>query len=301
MFYRSLMISLTALFLLVGNLKADTFRTDCNDLYGCKPSYSNSKPTESKSSPLGQPLGQKGTAHSSSSKPKPSPSSASAPSSLNAGKKNFLHSVVFITALFDNGVQKQGYGLLIQDGYILGLADLVREEGSYLRRVEAKIQDGSSNSLMCFAMLRLRATDSRLSLLRAENYTDIYCNKRPESFYHQWINLNQWIPIGQKTPPPSKINQVLFPFIAESNVLTYKKSSLKALGKVESSGGLPLFDSKGAFLGFLSKDSKDAKNASSLISSREAHDFICDVAKRRLLPTSDLIRPCLASNASASR
>lgn len=218
-------------------------------------------------------------------------------------KGSFLYSVVLLTALFDNGVQKQGYGILIKDGYTIAAADLMNEEGAYLRSVTAKMQDDTSNSLMCFAMLRLRATDSKLSLLRAENYTDIYCNTRPESFYHQRINLHYFTPIRLGTLKHTILGRndnVLFPFVTENNTLAYRSSSIANIQKHSAIYGMPLFNSSGGFVGFLYTDESSGSSGSGaakkrknvVISSDEVRNFICNVARNNLLPTSDLTRSC---------
>lgn len=297
-------------FLLCPSIQADTLDIDCNDLYGpCNPSNTT---TSTKAIPKTDSNSVKNIdtsqnnpfTHSlkeaTTSSPAPQQQhiggfiSSGAMPPLGSRKRGFLYSVVFLTALFDNGVQKQGYGILLKDGYVLGAAGLLNEKNAFLRNVMAKIQDDSSNSLMCFAMLRLRATNTKLSLLRAENYTDIYCNTRPESFYHQRINLHYWTPIRGnvlKNTVLSRSDNVLFPFITENNTLHYKSSSINSIQKRNAGYGLPLFNGGGSFVGFL-HTTNNPKNPNAVVSSDEVRKFICDIAKRRLLPVTDLVRPC---------
>lgn len=288
---------------------ADSQDFDCNDLYGDCNQFDNSKSHADSTYDPGVIINKKSNVsqynapnrlqqenkHTTKQSQGTAFVSSGAMPQLGRYKKNFLYSVVFLTALFDNGVQKQGYGILLKDGYTLAAADLMTEEGAYLRSVMAKMQDDSTNSLMCFAMLRLRATDNKLSLLRAENYTDIYCNTRPESFYHQRINLHYFTPIRTgmlKSTVLSRSDNVLFPFIAENNTLHYKSSSLVNVQKHSAIYGLPLFNGSGNFVGFL-YTTNNPKQRNVVISSDEVRNFICTIAQKRLLPTSDLTRSCL--------
>ena len=286
---------------LVSPLYADGFG-DCNDLYGC---------IDGGTTQIPQSGGQNKGGNKSSNSNKATQNkqgtqgyqggflASGAMPTLGARKGSFLYSIALLTALFDNGVQKQGYGILLKDGYILAAADLMNEDGAYLRSVMAKMQDDSSKSLMCFAMLRLRATDSKLSLLRAENYTDIYCNTREESFYHQRINLHHFTPIYKgmlKNTVLSRKDNVLFPFVTENNALFYKSASIANIQKHSAIHGLPLFNSGGHFVGFLYSMNESKKRRNVVVSSDEVRDFVCDVAKRRLLPASDLTRACVKNN-----
>lgn len=279
----------------ISPIYADGFG-DCNDLYGCaQDKITQTSPTNTnKGGNTKKPENKGNTQY-----PQQSGFLASgAMPALGVQKRSFLYSVTLLTALFDNGVQKQGYGILLKDGYILAAADLMNEDGAYLRSIMAKIQDDSSKSLMCFAMLRLRATDSKLSLLRAENYTDIYCNTRPESFYHQRINLHYFTPIysgALKNTILSRKDNVLFPFVTENNTLFYKSSSITNIQKHSAIHGLPLFNANGYFVGFL-YSINEPKKRNVVVSSDEVRDFVCDVARRKLLPTSDLTRACMRNN-----
>ena len=286
-------VIIASLLLLCAFAYADGINFDCNDLYGnCDSKNVNT--------PKGSQGGQKGSGTSNSTGKSGANNSntikgqtgVSVPSGFSNKRGGFLYSVVFLSALFDNGVQKQGYGILIKDGYILAAAELMNEPNAYIREVVAKVQDDSSNSLMCFAMLRLRASDTKLSLLRAENYTDIYCNRRPESFYHQRINLHHYTPVHKGTLKRtilSSKDSVLFPFISDDNSMRYRSASISNINKHKAVHGLPLFNSKGIFVGFMY--STGDKNT--IISSDESNDFICNtIAKNRLLPVSDLTRAC---------
>ncbi len=295
--YRLLLLSM---FLTIC-LNADTLDFDCDDLYGCTDSKQS---TTNKGSNNGgnREVGKATTKPTNNNKNKGNNIKAyggfvvsGAMPSIGVNRKGFLYSVVLLTALFDNGVQKHGYGILLKDGYVLASADLMNDDGAYLRSVMAKIQDDSTNSLMCFAMLRLRATDDKLSLLRAENYTDIYCNTRSESFYHERINLHYFTPIYSGTLKHtvlSRNDKVLFPFVTENNALHYKTSSISHIQKHSAIHGLPLFNASGNFVGFLYSNNGGTKNKNVILSSDEVRDFICMVAKRKLLPTSDLTRAC---------
>ncbi|MCI5786817.1 hypothetical protein [Helicobacter trogontum] len=284
-------------------LYADGF-ADCNDLYGCMDNNAIATPTNKANAYEGKSGNtSKATIHTNKSNVRNQQGgflASGAMPILGARKGSFLYSVALLTALFDNGVQKQGYGVLLKDGYILAAADLMNEDGAYLRSVMAKMQDDSSKSLMCFAMLRLRATDSKLSLLRAENYTDIYCNTREESFYHQRINLHYFTPIYKgmlKNTILSRSDTVLFPFVTGNNALFYKSSSIANIQKHSAIHGLPLFNSSGHFVGFLYNMS-EPKKRNIVVSSDEVRDFVCDIAKRKLLPTSDLTRACIKNSAA---
>ncbi len=280
-------------------LYADGFG-DCDDLYGCAQS-GTTQMTGSHTNNTHKGNNNKHARPQTTQKiqqPQGGFLASGAMPALGAQRRSFLYSITLLTALFDNGVQKQGYGILLKDGYILAAADLMNEDGAYLRNVMAKMQDDSSKSLMCFAMLRLRATDSKLSLLRAENYTDIYCNTRSESFYHQRINLHYFTPIyggALKSTVLSRQDHVLFPFVTENNALHYKSASIANIQKHSAIHGLPLFNASGYFVGFL-YSVNEPKKRNIVVSSDEVRDFVCAVANRRLLPTSDLTRACTKNN-----
>lgn len=322
---RFLLIFMLFFYSFLNVVSADTTDFDCNDLYGNCNIPSNPAKIESSGDSKGDSKGvtggissgiNSGVSKGNTNATKPVNSgnvstfsdinkstdnesvkaqNAFLPSGNFSRKKgSFLYSIVLLTALFDNGVQKQGYGILIKDGYTLAAADLMTEEGAYLRSVTAKMQDDTSPSLMCFAMLRLRATDNKLSLLRAENYTDIYCNTRPESFYHQRINLHYFTPIRLGTLKGTILGRndsVLFPYVTENNTLAYRSSSIANIQQHSAVHGMPLFNSSGAFVGFL-YTTYEPKRKNVVISSDEVRKFICGVVANNLLPTSDLTRSC---------
>ncbi|PAF49339.1 hypothetical protein BKH43_06720 [Helicobacter sp. 13S00401-1] len=217
-----------------------------------------------------------------------------------------VYSVVVLNVFFENGIQKRGYGILLQDGYVLSSASLVNETGSFAKTIKARMQDDVAHSLMCVARFRTVANDldTNLSLLEPVAYTDINCLPRSESFYHERINVKYGLNISKqdllatlvsaKSDDSKQDVKALYPSINVDDSLFMKKEDLQDLLKSKDTLSLPLFSPSGGFLGLLSKDSFKGADTlkDKLVSNQSAYKFVCEAARLNQIKSPNISSYC---------
>ncbi|PAF45441.1 hypothetical protein [Helicobacter sp. 11S02629-2] len=215
-----------------------------------------------------------------------------------------VYSVVVLNVFFKNGVQKRGYGILLQDGYVLSSASLVNESDSFAKTIKARMQDDVAHSLMCVARFETVANDldTNLSLLAPVAYTDINCLPRSESFYHERINVKYGLNISKSSQDitlvkdasnnkDSKDDIALYPAISLDDSLFMKKEDFKDLLKKQDALSLPLFAKDGNFLGLLSKASYGGEKTR-LVSNQSVYKFVCESTKFNQIKSPNISSHC---------
>lgn len=109
--------------------------------------------------------------------------------SIVGEKASWIHAIGAITVYFDDGNLNYGFGVLLKDGKFLTSSEILRNYGKYPKKIEVKMQDDSAKPLICIANLQIEKLDNvkGLALLKTQNFTNDYCQERPESFYHKRI------------------------------------------------------------------------------------------------------------------
>ncbi|PAF48508.1 hypothetical protein BKH46_00970 [Helicobacter sp. 12S02634-8] len=215
----------------------------------------------------------------------------------------WIYSTVFITAYFGDGTLKEGFALLLKDGFYLTSSELTFTEGLYPQKILARMQDDSAKPLICIAQLQLKALDSTkgLALLKTSAFTDDYCNTRPESYYHKRIYEKYAQAIFSPTPTKKLIlGGLYYPVLQDSDTFGIRRTiPIKeeshydgTLAKKVSYGyslpntsgqapifGKPYFNKDGEFLGIFSIASSSVPI---LIKKEIIQEFICNLKKKNI-------------------
>lgn len=209
---------------------------------------------------------------------------------ISTKKHGFIYSVVSLDVFFNNGILRQGYGVLVDGGYILTSKNLVYKNLSYSRSIKARMQDDSSDSIICIANLTPRFAFNDLALLEPESYTDIHCNKRSTSFYHERINLKYAISFqgdNKKTNKSINDKTLYLPFIGLDNKVAVKSLDKVSITSTPLKYSIPVFN-KDSFLGLLIA----SNNTNVFFSKDKIKKFICKGYENKLLPLNELSRSC---------
>lgn len=201
-------------------------------------------------------------------------------------KNSFIYSVAIIDAFFHNGVSKQGYGVLIKEGYIVTTSSLINEEHSFAKSIKVKVMDDNSGFLICDVSMMPKAVNDKYAILEPNEYLDNACFKRPQSFYHQRINVKYGQAIGGREVSRNEI--LVFPFLNENDTLSFKQIKASETKKYDVGFGLPVFSVKGEFMGFLSNLDKKI-----VLSKNELKSFICDLSNKNVLSKNEITAGCL--------
>ncbi|PAF53177.1 hypothetical protein BKH42_07465 [Helicobacter sp. 13S00482-2] len=217
----------------------------------------------------------------------------------------WIYSTAVLTVYFNNGTFKQGFALLLQDGFYLTSSELTYNEGLYPQKIIAKMQDDSADPLICIAQLRLKVMDSNkgLSLLETTAFTDDYCNTRAESYYHKRIYDKYAQNIFSKKPTQELIKDGLYyPIIKQADTFGVRRTYFikeenhynQKLAKEISYGyslpfddqgrfvfGKPYFDKNGDFLGIFSVLTDSYLPV--LIKKEIVQAFICESTEKNIL------------------
>ncbi|PAF42092.1 hypothetical protein [Helicobacter sp. 11S02596-1] len=248
-------------------------------------------------------------------------SSSSASGSASGSKKLFapkhfdwIYSTVIIKVYFDDGSLRQGFGLLLKNGFYLTSSELTYNRGLYPKQIVAKMQDDSAKPLICVAKLQLKAMDSDkgLALLKTTAFTDDYCNTRSESYYHKRIYDKYGKNIFSTTPTKKLIlGGLYFPILEDFDTLgvgrtipikeesyydNYSKKeifygySLPLETYQRFTFGKPYFNKDGEFLGIFSVAAQSYLPA--LVKKEIVQDFICELKKKNIFMRNS--PPCVS-------
>ncbi|PAF50495.1 hypothetical protein [Helicobacter sp. 13S00477-4] len=235
-----------------------------------------------------------------------------------AMSKNFdwIYSTVILTVFFDDGSLRQGFALLLKNGFYLTSSELTYHSGLYPKKIFAKMQDDSAKPLICIAQLQLKAmdTDKGLALLKTSAFTDDYCNIRSESYYHKRIYDKYSQNISSTTPTKKLIlGGLYFPTLEDSNTFGVNRTasikeadfydnhsrekvfygySLPANVSKDIDFGKPYFNRQGEFLGIYSKVVQIHNPI--LIKKEIIQDFICGLKKKNIVTKNPLANSCKA-------
>lgn len=221
-------------------------------------------------------------------------------------KKQWIYGTAVITTTFLDGSIKRSYGVLLRDGMFVTSANMVYDKNVYARSSYAMMQDDSSLPFICVAKLSIKALDLQkgLAILETLNYTDMYCNERPKSFYHDRIYSSHWVDVF-KHPTQSNPAVVYAPYITPLNSFATEKNilqeNLKQVAQKESNDfegykyayGKGFYTHDGKLLGIVGASND---NVPKLIRVKEISDFLCELKERKILKNPYLQEACTPSN-----
>lgn len=230
---------------------------------------------------------------------------------------NWIYSTVIITVYFDDGSYRQGFGMLLKDGFYLTSSELTYNAGLYPKKIFAKMQDDSAKPLICVAKLQLKAMDSDkgLALLKTSSFTDDYCNTRSESYYHKRIYEKYWKNVFSNIPTKKLIlGGLYFPILEDTDTFGVRRTiplkeesyydyslekevfygySLPLNSYQRFTFGKPYFNKDGEFLGIFSITAQSYLPA--LIKKEIVQDFICELKKKNIFTRHSLPSRCKAN------
>lgn len=232
-----------------------------------------------------------------------------ASSTANQQKKNnvsfdkrWIYGTAVITTTFLNGSIKRSYGILLRDGMFVTSANMVYDQNVYARESYAMMQDDSSLPFICIARLSIKALDLQkgLAILETLNYTDIYCNKRSKSHYHDRIYSGYWVDVFKHVDPSgypivySPYITQLDSFATERNIL---QENLEQLAQKESNDfegykyayGKGFYTHDGKLLGMIGASND---NVPKFIKTQEISSFLCELKVRKILKNPYLSDVC---------
>lgn len=219
----------------------------------------------------------------------------------------WIYSIALITSYFDDGNLKEGFALLLKNGFYLTSSELTYENGEYPIKIVAKMQDDSANPLICIAKLEVKGMDSQkgLALLQTSSFTDDYCHNRPESYYHKRIYTKYGKDIFALESKQNFQEGIYFPVVENMDTFGVEKTlALKKLYYHNSSNqknifygysipidsyettmyGKPYFDKNGNFLGILTLSANYSLPI--LINKTMAQTFIYQLQKNNVFTFS---------------
>lgn len=217
-------------------------------------------------------------------------------------QKQWIYGTAVITTTFLDGSIKRSYGVLLRDGMFVTSANMVYDKNVYARSSYAMMQDDSSLPFICVAKLSIKALDLQkgLAILETLNYTDMYCNERPKSFYHDRIYSRHWVDVF-KHPTQSNPAVVYSPYITQLNSFATEKNilqeNLKQVAEKESNDfegykyayGKGFYTYDGKLLGIVGASND---NVPKLIRVKEISDFLCELKERKILKNPYLQEAC---------
>lgn len=217
-------------------------------------------------------------------------------------KKQWVYGTAVITTTFLNGSIKRSYGVLLRDGMFVTSANMVYDKNVYARESYAMMQDDSSIPFICVAKLSVKALDLQkgLAILETLSYTDIYCNERSKSYYHDRIYSGYWVDVF--TPLQDESNPIVYsPYITKLNSFATQKhilrESLEQLAIKEGDDfegykyayGKGFYTFDGRLLGIVGA-SQD--NLPKFIKTEEISSFLCELKDRKILKNPYLQATC---------
>ena len=219
--------------------------------------------------------------------------------------KTWIYGTAVITTTFLDGSIKRSYGVLLRDGMFVTSANMVYDKNVYARVSYAMMQDDSSIPFICVAKLSIKALDLQkgLAILETLEFTDIYCNSREKSYYHDRIYSGYWVDIfdnksdGQEAIVYSPYITQLNSFAVEKNIL---QGNLKQLAEKESNDfegykyafGKGFYTHDGKLLGIIGADNGGNPK---LIKTKEIAEFLCELKDRKILKNPYLQSSCVSS------
>ncbi|WP_051420619.1 hypothetical protein [Helicobacter pametensis] len=220
-------------------------------------------------------------------------------------EKKWIYGTAVITTTFLDGSIKRSYGVLLRDGMFVTSANMVYDRNVYARVSYAMMQDDSSIPFICVASLSIKALDLQkgLAILETSAFTDIYCNQRKKSYYHDRIYSQYWVNVFDEVQQKQQAI-VYAPYITKLNSFATEQyilqESLDQLAQKENHDfegykyayGKGFYTHDGRLLGIIgaSSDSKPK-----FIPSRDIADFLCELKERKILKNSYLQVLCPSS------
>lgn len=187
-----------------------------------------------------------------------------------------------IVASFGTQDFKEGYGIVINEGLILTSSSLVYEKD---RAKEIVLYNSESleEPITCLSHAQILALDDTLGLaiLKAYNFTDIYCNVLPKPNFRLLHFKSKFFDILKKPVEISNAEGLMISYFLEQEWLNFgiEKVSWQDLQTMLQENkknllGMPLFAGND-FLGILVQ--KREKQHLSLLKHQEILEFLCKI------------------------
>lgn len=224
------------------------------------------------------------------------------PIELSANQR-WIYGTAVITTTFLDGSVKRSYGVLLRNGMFVTSANMVYDKNVYARLSYAMMQDDSSTPFICVAKLSIKAFDLQkgLAILETLAFTDMYCNTREKTFYHERIYSQYWIDVfGNYEDSNDKV--VYSPYITELNAFATERNilnneDLEQLAQKESKDfegykhayGKGFYASNGRLLGIIGASNDDIPK---FIKTKEIANFLCELRDRKILQSPHLQELC---------
>lgn len=220
-----------------------------------------------------------------------------------SANQRWIYGTAVITTTFLDGSIKRSYGILLRNGMFVTSANMVYDKNVYARLSYAMMQDDSSTPFICVAKLSIKAFDLQkgLAILETLAFTDMYCNTREKTFYHDRIYSQYWIDVFSGNQD-SDATIVYSPYITELNAFATEKTiltdeNLGQLAKKESKDfegykhayGKGFYTSDGRLLGIIGASNDDVPK---FIKAKEIANFLCELRDRKILQSSHLGSLC---------
>lgn len=221
---------------------------------------------------------------------------------LSANQK-WIYGTAVITTTFLDGSIKRSYGILLRNGMFVTSANMVYDKNVYARLSYAMMQDDSSTPFICVAKLSIKAFDLQkgLAILETLAFTDMYCNTREKTFYHDRIYSRYWIDVFSGNHDTNAAI-VYSPYITELNAFATEKTilsdeNLGQLAKKESKDfegykhayGKGFYTADGRLLGIIGASNDDVPK---FIKAKEIANFLCELRDRKILKSPHLGELC---------
>lgn len=208
--------------------------------------------------------------------------------------QDWIYGTAVITTTFLDGSIKRSYGILLRDGMYLTSANMVYNQNVYARSSYAMMQDDSTPPFLCVARLSIKALDLQrgLAVLETAEYTDMYCNVREKSFYHDRIYAKNWVDVFSNFGDGEKYGVLYSATISAINSFLTKatpiEGSLEDLAYTQTNNfagykypyGKAYYTREGRLVGVIG-----AKNDDEPIFIKRAQiaSFLCELKEKKIL------------------
>lgn len=217
--------------------------------------------------------------------------------------QRWIYGTAVITTTFLDGSIKRSYGVLLRNGMFVTSANMVYDKNVYARLSYAMMQDDSSTPFICIAKLGIKAFDLEkgLAILETLAFTDMYCNTREKTFYHERIYSQYWIDVFSGNND-SNGTVVYSPYITELNAFATERNildneDLGQLAQKESKDfegykhayGKGFYTPDGKLLGIIGASNDDVPK---FIKTKGIANFLCELRDRKILQSQHLEELC---------
>lgn len=208
--------------------------------------------------------------------------------------QDWIYGTAVITTTFLDGSIKRSYGILLRDGMYLTSANMVYNQNIYARASYAMMQDDSTPPFLCVGKLSIKALDLQrgLAVLETAEYTDMYCNVREKTFYHDRIYTKNWVDVFSDYGESEKYGVLYSATISPINSFLTKatplEGTLEDLAHTETGNfegykypyGKAYYTKEGRLVGVIGAKSDDEPI---FIKRAQIAEFLCELKDKKIL------------------